>query len=110
MKSKLNTERVMQCFREKQLIRQTTPKPIPDTFFTQTHCDRCKAPLTARTMSWFNNETICVDKCAEEEKKLRTILPKVEGDYEGCGYVPTLSEGIVIRPTLPHFPSKIKTM
>ena len=96
----------MKRFREKQLSR--TKMPVIDTFFKQTHCDRCGAELKARTMSWFNTETICVDKCAEAEKELRTLLPKVEGDYEGCGYVPVLSEGIVIRPTPITFPVKIK--
>lgn len=39
-----------------------------DRFFTQTHCDRCGAPLTGgRTMSMFNTDCICM-KCAKEER------------------------------------------
>ena len=39
-----------------------------DTFFTQTHCDRCGAPLTGgRTMSMFDTSCICM-KCAKEER------------------------------------------
>lgn len=40
-----------------------------DTFFTQTHCDRCGKPLTSgRTMSMFNTQTICL-ACADAERK-----------------------------------------
>ena len=39
-----------------------------DSFFTQTHCDRCGASLTGgRTMSMFNTDCICM-KCAKEER------------------------------------------
>ena len=39
-----------------------------DSFFTQTHCDRCGAQLTGgRTMSMFNTDCICM-KCAKEER------------------------------------------
>ena len=41
---------------------------MADRFFTQTHCDRCGAPLTGgRTMSMFNTDCICM-KCAKEER------------------------------------------
>lgn len=88
-------ERVMNRFREKQLARQTQVQSEPivhDTFFSQTHCDRCGAELKGRMQSWFTKETICIDKCVKEETELRAKLPKIEGnfDYEGCGYIPTV--------------------
>ena len=41
---------------------------MADEFFTKRNCDRCGKPLTVRTMSMFNTETICMD-CAEAERK-----------------------------------------
>ena len=39
-----------------------------DRFFTTRICDRCKRPLTGgRTMSMFNEQTICMD-CAAKER------------------------------------------
>jgi hypothetical protein len=39
-----------------------------DTFFTQTHCDRCGGSLSGgRTMSMFNTDCICME-CAKEER------------------------------------------
>ena len=60
-----------------------------DKFFTQTTCDRCKEQLIARTMSWFTEETICMD-CYDKEVTIRQKL-KAKGitdTYEGCGYIP----------------------
>jgi hypothetical protein len=62
-----------------------------DDFFTQTRCDRCGGPLTMRTMSWFNNDTIC-QVCAIEEGSIRKKLPENGKNYEGCGYVPKIEE------------------
>jgi len=63
-------------------------------FFTKTKCDRCGADLSVRTMSWFTEETICLD-CSDKEKKLRADM-KAKGieprSYEGCGYVPELDK------------------
>ena len=59
-----------------------------DTFFTQQNCDRCNSPLKVRIMSWFTNETICLE-CSGKEKEIRSTLPDHGKDYEGCGYVPT---------------------
>jgi len=40
-----------------------------DRFFTQTRCDRCGRSLAGgRTMSMFNEETICMD-CAGKERE-----------------------------------------
>ena len=41
---------------------------MADEFFTKRNCDRCGKPLTVRTMSMFNTETICMG-CAEAERK-----------------------------------------
>ena len=62
----------------------------PDTFLSQENCDRCGSPLTARTMSWFTDETICTE-CSEQESALKSRLRKSGMDpdvLEGCGYVP----------------------
>ena len=62
-----------------------------DLFFNKNNCDRCHEELTVRTMSWFTNQTICMD-CATKETELRDAL-RQSGDntnYEGCGYVPSL--------------------
>ena len=40
-----------------------------DRFFTQTRCDRCGGSLAGgRTMSMFNEDTICMD-CAGTERE-----------------------------------------
>lgn len=42
---------------------------MADQFFTKTSCDRCGESLAGgRTMSIYNEETICL-KCAEAERK-----------------------------------------
>lgn len=67
-----------------------------DTFFTQTHCDRCHRPLNgARTMSMFNKDCICMD-CSAKEKERPDYSKAVEADhaeikkgnynFEGIGY------------------------
>ncbi len=63
------------------------PEKRRDTFFSQENCDRCHNPLAARTMSWFTDETICMD-CADKETEIKKKLPKGGADYEGCGHVP----------------------
>ena len=65
-----------------------TKDNMKDTFFTQENCDRCSAKLTARTMSWFTDETICFD-CSTAELKIKTELKNNgHNDMEGCGYIP----------------------
>jgi hypothetical protein len=60
----------------------------PDTFFTQTKCDRCGKDLYIRTMSWFTNETICMD-CSRIEDSIKAKLNDAR-QYEGCGYIPKI--------------------
>ncbi len=57
-----------------------------DTFFTQDNCDRCGGRLTARTMSWFNDQTICL-ACSRKEDEIKRAL-KDPSRFEGCGFVP----------------------
>ena len=62
----------------------------PDTFLSQESCDRCGRKLTARTMSWFTDETICTE-CSDGESVLKSRLREsgMNPDaLEGCGYVP----------------------
>ena len=59
-----------------------------DTFFTKTKCDRCGELLVSRTMSWFTDETICMD-CSDKEFQIRKDLPDCGSKYEGCGYIPS---------------------
>lgn len=63
-----------------------------DKFFTQPNCDRCGGELHTRIMSWFNNDTICMD-CSKKEKELRSKLRDSGRAYEGCGYIPALPLG-----------------
>lgn len=39
-----------------------------DGFFTKKICDRCKGPLTVKTISVFNTDVICKN-CYEKERK-----------------------------------------
>ncbi len=60
-----------------------------DTFLSQKTCDRCHQVLKLRTMSWFTNETICID-CSDKERKIRAKLPEGGRAFEGCGYIPII--------------------
>jgi len=60
-----------------------------DTFFSQENCDRCGNKLTARTMSWFNTQTICME-CSTKEDELKKQLDN-PSQYEGCGYIPQVN-------------------
>jgi hypothetical protein len=59
--------------------------------FSATDCDRCNKPLgPARTMSWFTEETICID-CSAAEGEIKQALTAVgKGTLEGCGFVPDM--------------------
>lgn len=63
---------------------------MKDNFFEAKNCQRCRTELTVRIMSWFTNETICLD-CSAKEDDLKKKLEK-KGistfDLEGCGYIP----------------------
>lgn len=36
-------------------------------FLTKRNCDRCRAKLASRTMSWLNEDVICME-CSEKER------------------------------------------
>ena len=67
---------------------------MPDTFFSKTNCDRCSAQLDVRIMSWFKNDTICME-CSKKEQTIKDELRK-QGkdprDFEGCSYIPFIEE------------------
>lgn len=60
-----------------------------DDFFDKKNCDRCGKPLMARIMSWFTDETICLD-CSKKEIEIKKQLPDYGNSYEGCGYIPEI--------------------
>ena len=63
---------------------------MSDPFFSKTTCDRCPNDLSVRIMSWFNNQTICMD-CSDKESIIKSKLREQgKGDMEGCGYVPSI--------------------
>ena len=65
-----------------------------DDFFTKDNCDRCGGNLRIRIMSWFNNETICME-CSNKETSLKRMIRASNQDktwFEGCGRVPTEAE------------------
>jgi hypothetical protein len=64
---------------------------MKDTFFSKTRCDRCSNKLDARTMSWFNDQTICMD-CSEKEAEIKKNLPDGGRDHEGCNYLPNIKK------------------
>ena len=64
---------------------------MEDKFFTQSQCDRCGNTLFARTMSWFTNETLCLD-CSLKEDEIKKHLPDGGKSFEGCGYLPTIND------------------
>jgi len=51
-----------------------------DDFFKKTKCDRCGGPLTARIMSMFNEDVICM-ACKEKEQKRPDYRQAVEADH-----------------------------
>ncbi len=51
-----------------------------DDFFKKTHCDRCGGTLDGgRTMSMFNEQTICM-ACKEKERQRPDYREAVEAD------------------------------
>ena len=64
---------------------------MSDSFFAQSTCSRCPNKLSVRTMSWFNNDTICMD-CSDKEAEIKKALRNkgVTGAMEGCGYIPNV--------------------
>lgn len=56
-------------------------------FFEQEHCDRCYGDLTARTLSWFNQETIC-GTCSRWEEAIILAQDESKSELEGIGRIP----------------------
>lgn len=65
---------------------------MKDDFFYVKNCQRCGAQLRGRIMSWFTDETICMD-CSAKESEIKSKLPDRGRHHEGCGYVPSTEEG-----------------
>lgn len=53
-------------------------------------CERCGVELKSRILSWFTEETICMDKCWKEEQEIKLNLPNRGKNHEGCGFIPEL--------------------
>lgn len=67
---------------------------MTDTFFIQKHCDRCPNDLKTRTLSWFNDDTICME-CSSKEDELKNLIVeqgKRTSAFEGIGHIPTKEE------------------
>ena len=64
---------------------------MADSFLEKTACDRCGGSLAIRTMSWFTEETICMD-CSDKEEVIKKALRTkgIENAMEGCGHVPAI--------------------
>jgi len=65
---------------------------MSDSFFKVESCDRCgQTPLTIRQMSWFTEETLCMD-CTDKEKPIKKALRDkgITDAMEGCGYIPEI--------------------
>ena len=60
-----------------------------DTFFEESTCFRCHGKLGVRTMSWFNEDTICM-VCHDKEQVVKAKLREqgIEDAMEGCGFIP----------------------
>lgn len=52
-----------------------------DDFLTKKFCDRCRAKLTSRTMSWLNEDVICMD-CSKEESSHDKFSEAKEAELE----------------------------
>lgn len=64
-----------------------------DEFFSKKKCDRCSSELNTRTMSWFTEETICMD-CSSKEDVIKKNLSDKGSSFEGCGYLPTINDEV----------------
>ena len=52
-----------------------------DRFFTAERCDRCHAKLTARIMSMYNDDVICME-CQEKEAQCSDYQDAVQADRD----------------------------
>ena len=66
---------------------------MKDEFFSKKNCDRCGSEIKTRTMSWFTDETICMD-CSSKEDELKKNLPENGRSFEGCGYLPIINDEV----------------
>jgi hypothetical protein len=68
--------------------------PPISVHFIQSYCDRCDEDLSeGRAMSFFMNETICMD-CLRKEEETRAKIREILGmdsdlEYQGCGFIPS---------------------
>ena len=63
-----------------------------DKFFDAKFCERCGMDLSksARIMSWFTEQTICME-CSNKESTIKLKLRESgRNDMEGCGHIPDL--------------------
>ena len=76
--------------------QRVTMPPI-SVHFIQSFCDRCDEDLSGgRAMSFFMNETICLN-CLQKEGETRAKIREILGadadlEYQGCGFIPSTSE------------------
>ena len=75
----------------------------PSEFFNVDKCDRCSGPLDQRIMSWFNNDTICME-CSATEDKIKQSLPNRGADHEGIGYVPNIESNSNLKLSWQELP------
>jgi hypothetical protein len=61
-----------------------------DEFYNRDHCERCTGDLTARTLSWFNRETICLT-CSNWEDRIIEARRESKSELEARGTVPSVS-------------------
>jgi len=73
-----------------QALPAMAPKSV---YFIQPYCDRCDEDLSdGRTMSFFSDETICLE-CSRKEEEIREKIRQELGqdadlEYRGCGFLP----------------------
>jgi hypothetical protein len=69
--------------------------PPISVYFIQSYCDRCDEDLSrGRAMSFFLNETICLD-CLQKEEEIRAKIREDQGEdadleFNRCGFIPSL--------------------
>ena len=64
--------------------------------FDEDTCDRCHSELSAKQMSWFTTETLCMD-CIDREQLHKEAMRNAGMNpmaFEGCGYMPALPIGV----------------
>ena len=75
------------------ITKNTKGCSMKDTFLTTNKCDRCtNTNMTARIMSWFTKERICMECSRAETEIKKQLRAKGMTTMEGCGYVPDPSK------------------